>query len=115
MGADRGDRHPLLGMWAPNLTLHIEHGTTRVAELMHAGKGVFLDLTGRPPLHDIAADWTDRVDAITVRCYERPADLDAMLVRPDGYVAWVARSDDGDEESQRALRTALEEWFGAAG
>ncbi|HET9000141.1 MAG TPA: FAD-dependent monooxygenase [bacterium] len=114
MDADRGDRHPLLGRWAPNLTLRTERGTTRVAELMHAGKGVFLDIAARPALHDVAAHWADRVDATMARCYERPANLDALLVRPDGYVAWVATSDDGDGESQRALRAALERWFGAA-
>ncbi len=114
MGADRRDRHPLLGRWAPNLTLRTERGTTRVAELMQAVKGVFLDIAARPALHDVAAHWADRLDATMARCYERPADLDALLVRPDGYVAWVATSDDGDEESQRALRAVLERWFGAA-
>jgi 2-polyprenyl-6-methoxyphenol hydroxylase-like FAD-dependent oxidoreductase len=114
MGADGDDRHPLLGRWAPNLTLHTDRGTTRVAELMSAGKGEFVDLAGRQALHDVAANWADRVDATMARCYERPANLDALLVRPDGYVAWVARPDDGDKESQRALRTSLEKWFGVA-
>jgi len=44
----------------------------------------------------------------------RPGDLDAMLVRPDGYVAWVTGSSHGDNESGETLRTALEEWFGDA-
>lgn len=115
MGAGPGHGHPLLGRWAPNLTLRTEHGTTRVAELLHAGRGVFLDIAGRPALHGAAANWADRVDGITARCYERPANLDALLVRPDGYVAWVAGSNDGDEESQGTLCAALEKWFGAAG
>ena len=114
MGTDGGDRHPLLGRLAPNLALRTERGTTQVAELMHAGKGVFLDIAGRPALQDIAADWTDRIDAITALCYERPANLDGLLVRPDGYVAWVARTDNRDDESRRALRAALERWFGTA-
>lgn len=113
-GTGEGDRHPLLGRWAPNLTLRTERGTTQVAELMHAGKGVFLDIAGRPALQDIAANWTDRIDAITALCYERPANLDALLVRPDGYVAWVARTDNRDDESQGTLRAALERWFGTA-
>lgn len=111
MGAG-GDRHPLLGRWAPNLTLRTQRGTTRVAELMHAGKGVFLDIAGRSALQDVVANWADRIDAVAARCYEHPANLDALLVRPDGYVAWVAGSDDRDDESQRALRAALERWFG---
>ena len=43
---------------------------------------------------------------------ERPRDLDAMLVRPDGYVAWVTGSSDGDNESGETLRAALQKWFG---
>ena len=42
----------------------------------------------------------------------RPGDLDAMLVRPDGYVAWVTGSSHGDNESGETLRTALEECSG---
>lgn len=114
MGPDIGDRHSLLGRWAPNLALRTERGTTRLAELMHAGKGVFLDIAGRPALRDVVANCAERIDAITARCYERPANLDALLVRPDGYIAWVARPDDRDNESQRALRAAAERWFGPA-
>jgi hypothetical protein len=108
------DHPPLLGRWAPNLALHSERGTTRLAELMRAGKGVLLDLGARPALHEIAAEWADRVDATSAVCYERPANLDAMLVRPDGYVAWVISSDAGADESQRTLGAALEKWFGSA-
>lgn len=115
MGADGSDRHPLLGRWAPNLALHNEPGTTHVAALMHAGKGVLLDLARRAALHDLAANWADRVNAVAARCYEHPANLDALLIRPDGYVAWAARSDEGEHESQQRLRSALEKWFGAAG
>lgn len=114
MDAARGDRHPLLGRWAPNLVLTTEQGKTQVAELMHGGKGVLLDLAGRSVLHEVAANWADRVDAVAARCYERPAKLDALLIRPDGYVAWVASSDDSDQESQTGLRSALERWFGEA-
>ena len=70
MGADGGDRHELLGRWVPNLTLRSARGTTRVAELMHAGKGVFLDIVGRPALQDVAAHWADRIDSVTASCYE---------------------------------------------
>jgi hypothetical protein len=114
MSADRSDHHPLLGRWAPNLVLHSEHGMTRLAELMRAGKGVLLDLGVRPALHEIAAKWSDRVETASAVCYERPANLDALLVRPDGYVAWVVSADAGEDESQRTLRAALEKWFGSA-
>ena len=112
MGTDNGNRHPLLGRWAPNLALHVKDSTVHVAELMRSGKGVLVDLTGTSMLGNVIAPWTDRVEVISAVCYERPINLDAMLVRPDGYVAWVLRSGDGEEESRRTLRSALERWFG---
>jgi 2-polyprenyl-6-methoxyphenol hydroxylase-like FAD-dependent oxidoreductase len=112
MSTDRGDHHPLLGRWAPNLALHTEHGTTNVAELMRLGKGVLLDLAARPALPHVAAGWADRVNLTTARCYQRPLSLDAMLIRPDGYVACVVVPEDSDDECERRLRVALEKWFG---
>jgi 2-polyprenyl-6-methoxyphenol hydroxylase-like FAD-dependent oxidoreductase len=113
--ADGGERHPLLGRWASNLTLHLDQRKTCVAELMCAGRGVLLDVAGRPALRDIVTKWAGRVEAISARCYERPANLDAMLIRPDGYVAWVLRSRDGNNESEVSLRASVEKWFGAPG
>jgi hypothetical protein len=115
MDSDSTDRHPLLGKWAPNLCLHVERGTSHLAELMCAGKGVLVNLTERSAWHDLVTKWADRVTVISAPCYERPANLGALLVRPDGYVAWVLRSDDTDAQPQRTLRAALEKWFGAAG
>jgi hypothetical protein len=113
-GKDGGERHPLLGRWAPNLTLHVESGRTCVAELMCGGRGVLIDLAGRSKLHGVARKWADRVDVISARCYERPANLDAMLIRPDGYVAWVLKSGDEDDESGGTLRAGFQKWFGKA-
>jgi hypothetical protein len=112
MGAEGREGHPMLGRWAPNLTLHVERGKTSVAELMHAGRGVLVDLAGRSALHDTVMKWADRVEAISARCYERPANLDAMLIRPDGYVAWILRPGDEDKQAASTLRLALEKWFG---
>jgi hypothetical protein len=114
MGADGTERHPLLGRWAPNLTLHLEHRRSSVSELMCAGRGVLLDLAGRSALRDAAIKWAHRVEAVSARCYERPANLDAMLIRPDGYVAWVLKSTDADRVSACTLCAALEKWFGVA-
>jgi 2-polyprenyl-6-methoxyphenol hydroxylase-like FAD-dependent oxidoreductase len=114
MGANEKDRHPLLGRWAPNLTLQLEHGTTCIAKLMHAGRGVFIDFANGGALRGVADKWADRVDAVSVRRPERPANLDAILIRPDGYVAWAMRSDDGDSQSSATLRVALQKWFGDA-
>ena len=68
MGADGTERHPLLGRWAPNLTLHLEHRRSSVSELMCAGRGVLLDLAGRSALRDAAIKWAHRVEAVSARC-----------------------------------------------
>jgi hypothetical protein len=67
---------------------------------------VLLDLDGSaaPALHG----WTDRVDAVRAKITDRPAA--AMLIRPDGYIAWAADTFGPAEES--ALRAALQRWFG---
>lgn len=90
-------RHPLAGKWAPNLTLRLEDSTTHVAQLMCAGRGVLVDLAERSELRKAANKWGGRVEVTSARCYERPANLDVMLVRPDGYVAWALGSSDGDD------------------
>jgi hypothetical protein len=45
-------------------------------------------------------------------CDERAAPADAFLIRPDGYVAWVASAQDADDEAAKQLRYALTTWFG---
>jgi hypothetical protein len=112
MGVDGGSRDPLLGMWAPNLALHTENGLSHVAGRMCTGRGVLIDLTASSALRDVATKWADRIEVIAGRCDERPANLDAMLVRPDGYVAWVRKAGDGDQ-CEKPLGAALEKWFGA--
>jgi hypothetical protein len=114
MGANKKDRHPLLGRWAPNLTLQLQQRTISIAKLMHSGRGVLVGPANRAGLRGVADKWADRVDAIFANCPEPPGNLNAMLIRPDGYVAWVMRSDDGDKESAAALCGALEKWFGNA-
>ncbi|MFC7104923.1 hypothetical protein ACFQQB_33440 [Nonomuraea rubra] len=71
-------------------------GGGRVAELMRAARPVLLDLGGGA---EVAGDW---IDVVRARCDDPPAD--ALLIRPDGYVAWAGT--DG-------LAEAAEEWFGA--
>jgi aromatic ring hydroxylase-like protein len=90
-------------------------GRTRVAQLMHSGKGVLLDLAGRTAVRNVAAPWKDRVDVVTARCDDgQLPSADMLLIRPDGYVAWVAASKEPDGEAQSGLRRALVTWFGVA-
>ncbi|MDT3395503.1 FAD-dependent monooxygenase [Streptomyces sp. B1866] len=113
--AGPGD-HRLLGLRAPNLELSTAGGTTTVRELLHPARGVLLDLSDDPALRVRAAGWADRVDVVTatVTAAKRPgaedADLsgaDALLIRPDGYVAWVGGPAAPD------VADALSRWFGA--
>src|SRR5438309_1841957 len=110
---DLGEGHPLLGRRMPDLDLVIHGGTVRVFTLLHDARPVLLNL-GEPGGLDIAA-WAHRVQLIDARYdgdWELPvlgkvAAPAAVLIRPDGYVAWVG---DGTD---RGLREALTTWFGS--
>jgi 3-(3-hydroxy-phenyl)propionate hydroxylase len=111
---DLGEGHPLLGRRMPDLDLKTADGPTRVFEQMHDGRPVFLNL-GEPGAFDIGP-WSDRVKSIEATT-EDPWILPvigevhaptAVLVRPDGHVAWVGQGNtDG-------LSGALTKWFGVA-
>ena len=100
------DPHPLAGRWAPDLPLKVPAGSTRVAELLHDGRGVLLDLSSDGLFAQAGHGWDDRIDIRTAECPSAPAP--ALLIRPDGYVAWVA----SDAEDTSTLRAALATWFG---
>ncbi|MFC4112871.1 FAD-dependent monooxygenase [Nonomuraea zeae] len=102
--------HPLAGTFAPDLTLHTDQGMTSLAELMHTGRPVLLDLAGRPDLREIAGDWRHRVDIHVAKTGQRPADV--LLIRPDAHVAWAAALDEPAGTAAPALREALSGWFG---
>ena len=101
---DVGDDHRLSGLMVPDLTL--DDGR-RVAELLHDARPVLLDLSGGAAAADTSA-WADRVDMVTATMDDGPA---AMLIRPDGYIAWAADTFEADDVAR--LRTALTRWFGA--
>jgi 2-polyprenyl-6-methoxyphenol hydroxylase-like FAD-dependent oxidoreductase len=92
--------HPLAGRWLPDLVLH---GGSRVDELLRTGRPLLLDLSG---MGEAATEWADRVDVVEASA---DTDLAAVLVRPDGYVAWAS---DGSPDG---LREALTAWFGEPG
>ena len=110
---DLGEGHPLLGRRMPDLDLVTADGPRRVFSLLHDARPVLLDL-GRPGGLDIAP-WADRVrlvDADYGGAWELPALGEvaaptAVLIRPDGYVAWVGEGTDA------GLTDALTTWFGA--
>lgn len=111
---DLGPGHPLLGRRMPDLDIVTESGARRVFSLLHPARPVLLNL-GDPDSLDIAP-WAERVRWVNAR-YEGAWELPvlgavdapvAVLIRPDGHVAWVG---DGTEQG---LRDALGRWFGAA-
>lgn len=109
---DLGEGHMLLGRRMPDLDLVTAHGPLRVFSLLHRARPVLLNL-GEPGAFDITP-WADRVKLIDARydgAWELPvigavAAPAAVLIRPDGYVAWA-----GDNTDQSVAR-ALTNWFG---
>jgi 2-polyprenyl-6-methoxyphenol hydroxylase-like FAD-dependent oxidoreductase len=108
MPASSARPHPLLGKLAPDLRLETRGGTTRVAELVRAARIVLLDLTGGSVVADAASDWARQVSIITARCLTVPVPAAALLIRPDGYVAWAAASDAPDPAA--GISDALRAW-----
>ncbi len=110
---DLGDGHPLLGRRMPDLDLVATDGPLRLFTLLHQARPVLLNL-GEPGRFDVTS-WAGRVqliDAEHVGNCELPvvgtvAAPDAVLIRPDGHVAWVGGSSDS------GLVGALTAWFGA--
>ncbi|MGH3207408.1 MAG: FAD-dependent monooxygenase [Trebonia sp.] len=102
------DPQPIAGQWAPDLALTTPTGAATVAELLRPARGVLLDLTRDGSLAGEGDGWKDRVDIITAHCAAPPAA--ALLIRPDGYIAWAASASGQDNQG---LRQALTTWFGA--
>ena len=110
---DLGNPHPMVGRRMPDLNLHTAAGSTRVYELLHQARGVFLNL--REPGQFDLAPWINQINVTDVR-----SDKDvvlpiigtvgipsAVLIRPDGHVAWA-----GDRNTDPELIRALTKWFG---
>jgi 2-polyprenyl-6-methoxyphenol hydroxylase-like FAD-dependent oxidoreductase len=107
MPGSAGPPHRLLGLLAPDLRLTAADGsTTRVAELMRAARPVLLDLTPDGRVATGASGWSKRVSIVVAQAMPGPAPADALLIRPDGYVAWA-----GDERAT-GLPDALRAWCG---
>ncbi len=102
--------HPLAGRFAPELRLDTKAGPTRLAELMRSTRPLMLNLGGLADLPAVVAPWKDRVDVITARCPDTSAA--ALLIRPDGYVAWAAAPNKPEDRFDSALKQALTLWFG---
>lgn len=115
---DPGGGHPLRGRRMPDLALTVAGHPMQLFTLLHAARGVLLDFGGPgklaiPPSADPWSDRVTRIAAVYHGAWELPAigavaAPAAVLVRPDGHVAWVG---DG---SEAGLVEALTTWFGPA-
>ncbi|WP_157245071.1 FAD-dependent monooxygenase [Nonomuraea typhae] len=94
-----GDGHPLVGTWAPDLVLHDE---VRLADLTRSARPLLIDFTG--------GDWgrPQVKGGSAVPCT-------ALLVRPDGYVAWATDAPEPDAASRASLEAAIARWSLAPG
>ncbi|GIE70643.1 putative monooxygenase [Actinoplanes palleronii] len=113
--------HPLEGRRVPDADLETSGDATSVHQLLHAGRPVLLVLCGNDKIVATAEDWADRVDLVDARTVDElwpvplVGDIDApaaLLIRPDGHVAWAA--DDAGSPGFASLRSALASWFGPA-
>ncbi len=101
--------HPLTGRrLAPEIPLDTVAGRISVGGALSTGRGAVLDLSGGAQPASETRGWADRVDVVTAEPTDE-IDAAALLVRPDGRIAWVTR----DGADLGGLRAALTDWFGA--
>jgi 2-polyprenyl-6-methoxyphenol hydroxylase-like FAD-dependent oxidoreductase len=113
-----GNYHRLTGVLAPDLKLSADYPDNSLAVLLRRGTGVLLNLGARRQVDETIREWagpaqTQRVRHVVAACDQEPG-LEALLVRPDGYVAWAADQDATDDELREGLHQALRQWFGAS-
>jgi 2-polyprenyl-6-methoxyphenol hydroxylase-like FAD-dependent oxidoreductase len=98
--------HPLVGCSAPDF--EFEDGT-RLGELLHDGKGLLLDFAESKEISTLSHTWKKRLDYVSANAKDNKG-LSAILVRPDGFVAWVSESTTDFSGVEEPVRR----WFGDA-
>ncbi len=98
-----GGDHPLAGHSVPNF--EFEDGT-RIGELMHDGQGILLDFDMNASLKTLAGEYGDQMKYVSGRAKEQLG-LSAVLIRPDGIIAWASDNDPDCSELQKAA----DRWF----
>ena len=100
---DLGGNHPLVGHSVPNFEFEDDTG---IGELMHDGQGMLLDFDGKASLKTLASAYGDQLKYVSGRAKEQLG-LSALLIRPDGFVAWASDS----ESKEQFIRQAAALWF----
>nr|WP_067055341.1 FAD-dependent monooxygenase [Mucilaginibacter sp. L294] len=98
-----GGDHPQVGRSVPNF--EFENGT-QIGGLMHNGQGILLDFEGNVLLKTLAADYGDKIKYVSGHAKEQLG-LSAVLIRPDGVVAWATDNNPDSNELQKAAAR----WF----
>jgi 2-polyprenyl-6-methoxyphenol hydroxylase-like FAD-dependent oxidoreductase len=111
VGPPVSEAHPLVGTFATDRALQVDHEDPRFVGVLRRGRPVLLDLADHADLRDLAGGWDGRVDVVSATIDERPAD--ALLILPDARIAWAATIDEPGKTAWPALREALATWFGA--
>jgi 2-polyprenyl-6-methoxyphenol hydroxylase-like FAD-dependent oxidoreductase len=102
---DLGDPHALVGVSAPDFEFT---DGTRLGSKMESGKGLLVDFTSNSSLAELASNWKASVDYVNTPAKENLG-LTALVVRPDGIVAWVAER----QPDLETAKTSLLRWFGS--
>ncbi|MEO7110951.1 MAG: FAD-dependent monooxygenase, partial [Polyangiaceae bacterium] len=100
---DLGEEHPLVGRSCPDFEL--ENGT-KIGTLLRAGNGLLLDFDRQASLKALDGSWGDRVKYVASNAKDRLG-LSALLVRPDGFVAWASDTTPNADDVTRAASR----WF----
>ncbi len=100
--------HPLAGHWVPDFSVESDGSRTRIAELARSGRPLLIDLTEQACIADANIAAAERVTVVSGRAVGDVA-ATALLIRPDGYVAWASSEPQPDTDE---LRPILRDWFG---
>jgi 2-polyprenyl-6-methoxyphenol hydroxylase-like FAD-dependent oxidoreductase len=101
---DLGGNHPLVGRSVPDFE---RVDGSKIGDLLRDGRGLFLDFDSRAQLQTLTSRWRGRITYVAGDAKDRLG-VSAVLVRPDGFVAWVSEDGADDEEAARAMSR----WFG---
>jgi oxygenase len=110
-GAGPGD-HPWLGARMPYCDLVIESGPSSTTALLRSARGVLLGLSAEATLHAelsaTATQWENRVRMVIAKSRPGgiPSEIDVLLLRPDGHIAWI-------DSGKTNLQNSLFRWFGS--
>lgn len=110
-GAPPSETHPLVGTYATDRALRVDHEDPRLAGILRHGRPVLLDLADRADLREVAHRWTERVDVINAQIDDPPAE--ALLLLPDALIAWAAPVEALADSAAATLRESLTAWLGA--